>query len=83
MITIRYFGFLKEALGISEEQIDAQYCKNTAELLDYLRNRNTQWADVLSDANIFKLVVNLNVIHDVTPIFSGDEVGILPPVTGG
>lgn len=82
MIHILYFGFLKEALGISEEQLAWQGASSD-ELINQLRQRSTDWAEHLSESNIFRLVVNQQIIYEPTFIKAGDEVAILPPVTGG
>ncbi|CAI3942063.1 Molybdopterin synthase sulfur carrier subunit MoaD (MoaD) (PDB:1FM0) (PUBMED:32239579) [Commensalibacter communis] len=82
MIKIRYFGFLKEILNLEEEEI--KWSKgNSQELLTFLRARSSFWAESLSEENIFRLVINKKVIYETTPISSGDEIAILPPVTGG
>lgn len=82
MITIRYFGSLKETLNLIEEQLDWQE-GNTDDLLTLLRQRDELWAQALSDKNIFRLVVNQQIIYQPVVLQAGDEVAILPPVTGG
>ncbi len=82
MIKIRYFGFLKDILQIEEEEIIWDK-GNSQDLLDFLRNRNASWSDALAEENIFRLVINRRIIYQSTPIHTGDEIAILPPVTGG
>ncbi|CAI3943856.1 MULTISPECIES: MoaD/ThiS family protein [Commensalibacter] len=82
MIKIRYFGFLKEILNLEEEQIEWPQGDSQA-LLTYLRSRSDFWAESLSEQNIFRLAINQKIIYQTSPISSGDEVAILPPVTGG
>lgn len=82
MIRILYFGFLKETLGRSEEQFPWSGADST-ELLQQLRCRGTEWQKALAEENIFRLVVNQHIIYSPIFIHPGDEVAILPPVTGG
>lgn len=82
MIKVRYFGFLKEILQLDEEQLAWQEGDSQA-LLDLLRNRNASWSEALAEENIFRLAINQRIIYQPSPIHPGDEVAILPPVTGG
>lgn len=83
MIKIRYFGSLKETLNTTEEQLDWKKGLTTDKLLQNLRQRNEAWAEALAEKNIFRLVVNQQVIYQPMAINEGDEVAVLPPVTGG
>lgn len=82
MIRIIYFGLLKDLLGLNEEQLAWQGASSN-ELLNHLRRRGAKWSEHLSEKNIFRLVVNQQIIYEPTFIKPGDEVAILPPVTGG
>lgn len=82
MIRILYFGSLKTILGLSEETLEWQGGDSQA-LLQLLRSRDSKWAEALSEQNIFRLVINHQIIYEPTDIKAGDEVAILPPVTGG
>lgn len=82
MIKIRYFGSLKDTLGLCEEDFVWQE-GNTDSLLNTLRQRGELWAEALSDKNVFRVVVNQQIIYQSVMLKAGDEVAILPPVTGG
>lgn len=83
MIKIRYFGSLKETLNTTEEQLDWKKGLTTDKLLQDLRQRNDAWAEALAEKNVFRLVVNQQVVYQPVAIKEGDEVAVLPPVTGG
>ncbi|MFD1260482.1 molybdopterin converting factor subunit 1 [Entomomonas asaccharolytica] len=83
MIKIRYFGSLKETLNTTEEQLDWQKGLTTDKLLQELRQRDATWAEALAEKNVFRLVVNQQVVYQPVAIKEGDEVAVLPPVTGG
>lgn len=82
MIKVRYFGSLKEILGVTEEQVAWQE-GTTDDLLIQLRERGAQWSEALSKDNVFRLVVNQQIIYQPVMLQQEDEVAILPPVTGG
>ncbi|BEV71227.1 MULTISPECIES: MoaD/ThiS family protein [unclassified Paludibacterium] len=82
MIVIRYFGVLKETLGLEQEQLDwtGGDCR---QLLSQLRARGLDWQAALAPGKVFRLVVNQVIVREDGAIPDGAEVGILPPVTGG
>lgn len=82
MIKILYFGKLREALQCDEETLEWSG-QDTESLLTFLRSRDQNWAEALSENNIFRVVVNQQIIESALPIPEGAEVAILPPVTGG
>lgn len=82
MITITYFGNLKDQLQCIEETMEWS-SGNTEDLLEMLRARNSLWAETLAPKNIFRIVVNEEMTFSPVEIASGDRVALLPPVTGG
>ena len=83
MITIRYFGILREQLNISTEEFPWADGITTDELLSLLKQRGQLWALTLALGNVFRLVVNRQIIYAPVQINDGDEIALLPPVTGG
>lgn len=82
MITILYFGVLKQQLNTEREEIN--WSGGTgSELLALLNNRGDEWAQYLNTQYIFRLVINKKISswNDIIP--DNAEVGFLPPVTGG
>ena len=82
MITVHYFGRLKDELGLQEETLPWQE-GTTDDFLNRLRARGESWEKALAPERIFTLAINEAIIHDTTPIKANDRVAILPPVTGG
>ncbi len=81
MIKVVYLARLRDALGTSSEQIPA--AQTVADLLIILRNRGGVWAEELAEGKAFKVAVNHALANPATALKSGDEVALLPPVTGG
>ncbi len=81
MISVIYLARLRDALGVSKEEIPA--AENVADLLAILRSRGGSWACELAEGKAFKVAVNHALVPPETPLNAGDEVAFLPPVTGG
>ncbi|MCP1660605.1 MoaD/ThiS family protein [Neisseria perflava] len=82
MITLLYFGVLKQKLRADREQI-AWSGGSGRDLLALLQARGDDWAQALAEDKIFRLVVDKKICGWETEIPDGAEVGLLPPVTGG
>ncbi|KLT73657.1 molybdopterin converting factor [Neisseria arctica] len=82
MITILYFGVLKQQLATVQEQLEWQGGSGR-ELLEFLHARGEVWREALAEDKIFRLVINKKISSWEDYIPSGAEVGLLPPVTGG
>lgn len=83
MLTINYMAKLREELDCSTEQIEWQG-GTVDELLDFLRQRGEPWQSTLSAANVYKVAINSEIVHDTSARLAPDAVvALLPPVTGG
>ena len=82
MITVTYLGHLGDLFGKSSEQL-VWAGGSTEDLLTLLKSRGEPWDSALQPNKVFKIAVNKMLQHESTDIQDGDEIGILPPVTGG
>lgn len=81
---VLYLARLREAFGLSEEQVDLPDSVNTVgELLAWLRGRGGVFSDELAENRRFRVAVNHSVASSDTAVKADDEVAIFPPVTGG
>jgi molybdopterin synthase sulfur carrier subunit len=84
MVTLLYFARLREALGVSSEQIDLPpEVRDVASLTAWLRKRGGAWEAELSAGRAFRIAVNQDMADGASVIRDGDEIAIFPPVTGG
>jgi molybdopterin synthase sulfur carrier subunit len=84
MLTLIYFARLREALGVSSEQIDLPPdVQDVAGLTAWLRKRGGDWEVELATGRAFRVAVNQDMADATTAVRDGDEVAIFPPVTGG
>jgi molybdopterin synthase sulfur carrier subunit len=84
MLTLLYFARLRDALGVSSEQVDLPAAVNdVAGLIAWLRRRGSAWEEELAPGRAFRVAVNQDMADAASAIKDGDEVAIFPPVTGG
>jgi molybdopterin synthase sulfur carrier subunit len=79
-VKVLFFGRLKEIVGHSEESIDSAGAATIEQLFTLYSVRNPELAKFRPS-----LVASRNQEFAAwdTPLHSGDEVGFLPPVSGG
>ncbi len=84
MITVLYFARLREALGLSQEQITLADAEMTvAGLVQLLAARGEAWQQEFAGCRLVRAAVNQTLVADSATIKAGDEVAFFPPVTGG
>jgi sulfur-carrier protein len=75
-ITVKYFASLSERLGRREEFIEADAGMTVASI----------WAEVTGGEPLPPTIlmgVNREYATSDTPVYDGDELAFLPPITGG
>jgi molybdopterin converting factor subunit 1 len=81
MITVKLFAMLKEKAGRSELSV-AFDGETVAELLKQVSREHPLLADVLACGGIL-VSVNQEFVKPDSPVRDGDEVGLMPPFSGG
>ena len=79
-ITILYFARVKDLVGLESEIIDLS-CGNTVESL--LTNVSLIHPKIKDMLNIIQVAINYKIVNKNTLLRNGDEVALLPPVSGG
>ena len=78
MATLRLFAAAREAAGTGREEVDGI---TVAQVLAAARARHgARFAAVLDRSRVW---LNGEPAHDDDAVTSGDEVAVLPPVSGG
>ena len=81
---IKYFSWIKEHIGKSEEQIELpDHIKNVNELINYLNEIDEKYNLILDKKELIKIAVNKTYSSFETNINDNDEIAFFPPVTGG
>jgi molybdopterin converting factor small subunit len=87
-ITIKLFSALREALGVSEFQLDlsdiseAQAQVDVAAIKKRLSQRGAEWKEALNQPNLVH-ALNHKVVFTDAVVSEGDELAFFPPMTGG
>ena len=79
-IRVLYFGILRERLGLSEEAIDLADGATVGEVTALLSRRH---GDLSAGVASLRLAVNLEYVDSGRVLANGDEVAVIPPVSGG
>ena len=82
MITILFFGRLKEQLDCGQLQISQATSLTVKELKQSLIERHPDWQEYLLDEQVL-VAVNQTMATLNTQVDSQAEVAFFPPVTGG
>ena len=81
---IKYFSWIKEHIGKSEEQITIPSdIINVDQLINYLNERDTKYNLLFEKKELIKIAVNKTYSSFDTKISNSDEIAFFPPVTGG
>ena len=81
---ILYFAWLRQKTGIYAEDVEMPpEISDVASLLDWLKERNSNFADALADFDSIRVAVNQEFAELDAPVAQDDEVAIFPPMTGG
>ena len=79
-ITVKFFAAVRDATGREVEAIELPEGASVADAEICLRERLPDAAALLETS---AFAVNRTYARRTTPLSEGDEVAVLPPVTGG
>jgi len=83
-IRLVYLARLREAFGRSDEDVALTAgTPSVGAVLALLRARGGVWADELAPGRAVRVAVNHTVAAADAALRNGDEMALLPPVTGG
>jgi molybdopterin synthase sulfur carrier subunit len=84
MTKLRYFAWVRERIGLSEEELELPaHVKTAGELLSFLAARGEGFAEALQHPKVIRVAVNQeHVAHDEL-VVGAREIALFPPMTGG
>ena len=83
-MVIKYFSWIKEHIGKSEEQIILpSHITNINQLINYLNEMDEKYNILHEKKELIKIAVNKTYSSFDTNISDSDEIAFFPPVTGG
>ena len=79
-VDVLYFGTLKDLFGREQQQLDVADGATVQALLSLLQAQTSKQSDVW---RTLAVAVNRDYAGLATALHEGDEVALLPPVSGG
>ena len=81
---IKYFSWIREHVGTSEEEITLPESVSTIDdLMSYLIDSNDKYKSAFLKRDLVKIAINKSHSSINTKIYNEDEIAFFPPVTGG
>ena len=81
---ILYFAWLREKIGLSEEDIDLPgSVKTVSDLLAWLESRGDAYKQALSEKGVVRVAINQDHVDLDHTLDGAVEIALFPPVTGG
>jgi sulfur-carrier protein len=83
-VKLLYFAWVRQKIGISQEDITAPASVTTVTaLVDMLRRRGPGYEAAFRDMKLLRVAVNQQHTAFDSRIGPDDEIAFFPPVTGG
>ena len=79
-VTVKYFAVCHEMLDRSEEEMDLP---EGATVQTILKRLEEEWPEIAEFYEVMQMSVNWEYATENTELAEGDEVALIPPVTGG
>jgi len=83
-VTVLYFGVLRDRFGVRDEVVEVEAGSSVGELVSVLLARTSNHAMATEQLKrSLAVAVNREYCSPVDILRDGDEVALLPPVSGG
>jgi len=84
VLTVLYFAWVRDAVGVGEERVDLPVGVSTvADLAGFLAQRSVGHAAAFADYARLRVAVDRAMTPFDAPLDQATEVAFFPPVTGG
>ena len=83
-IKLRYFAWVRERVGKTEEDIAVPSGVNTiGELMVWLASRGEEYAHAFENPKVIRAAIDRTHVKPQTLIGTASEIAFFPPMTGG
>jgi len=83
-ITLRYFAWVRERIGKTEEVVEVPPAVGTiGELMTWLASRGEEYAHAFENPKIIRAAIDRTHVKAQAPIGKAREIAFFPPMTGG
>jgi molybdopterin synthase sulfur carrier subunit len=79
-VTVKLFAIFQDTLATDQIQMDVQLGAPVSEVFDHLA---AQQPSLEKWRSLTRYAINLNFVEPQTKLQGGDEVALIPPVSGG
>lgn len=79
-VKVKYFAVCREMFNRDEEEMELP---DGAVLMDVLKRLEGKWPEIPEYYEVMQMSVNWEYATEQTELSDGDEVALIPPVTGG
>ena len=79
-VKVKYFAVCREMFNRDEEEMELP---DGAVLMDILKRLEEEWPEIPEYYEVMQMSVNWEYATEMTKLSDGDEVALIPPVTGG
>lgn len=80
IVKVKYFAVCREMFNRDEEEMELP---DGAVLMDVLKRLEAEWPEIPEYYEVMQMSVNWEYATEQTELSDGDEVALIPPVTGG
>jgi len=83
-VTLRYFAWVREKVGLAEEQVTLPtHVTTVSELIEWLQNRDETYAAAFAKPEVIRTAIDQNHVQPSAALGQAREIAFFPPVTGG
>lgn len=84
MVTLAYFAWVREKIGVSGESVEPPTeVRTVSDLIDWLAGSSAAHADAFADRNRLRAAIDQKFVPLDASIAGAKEIALFPPVTGG
>lgn len=84
IVTLKYFAWVREKIGRTEEKILLPtHVQTVADLLSWLRTRGPEYESVFSQPKLISAAIDKTHVKSNMTVSGAQEIALFPPVTGG
>ncbi len=81
---VRYFAWVRERIGLAEEDIDPPpRIATIADLVGWLSERGEGYAYAFENPKVIRAAIDKSHVRADSPIQGASEIAFFPPMTGG
>jgi sulfur-carrier protein len=83
-VKIRYFAWVRERIGKSEEELDPPAGVATVnDLIAWLARRGEEYAYAFENPRVIRVAIDRTHVRPEAAIAGAGEIAFFPPMTGG